>query len=62
MSTFLIIIQRNHLNKFLPILMCIKTIKKEIKKMPDIISNVDKRKEHVLKKIDQHMLLYIVMG
>lgn len=42
--------------------MCIKTIKKEIKKMPDIISNVDKRKEHVLKKIDQHMLLYIVMG
>lgn len=35
----MIIIQRNHLYKFLPNLVCIKTLyKKENRKMPNIIS------------------------
>ena len=39
MSNFMVIIQRNHLYKFLPNLVCIKTLyKKEIRKMPNIIS------------------------
>lgn len=39
MSYFIIIIQRNHLYKFLPNLVCIKTLyKKENRKMPNIIS------------------------
>lgn len=39
MSNFMIIIQRNHLYKFLPNLVCIKTLyKKAVRKMPNIIS------------------------
>ncbi|KYD02509.1 hypothetical protein B4144_3005 [Bacillus atrophaeus] len=40
----MIIIQRNHLTNFQHFNVCIKTIKKEIRKLPDIISAVNKKK------------------
>ena len=69
MGNFLIIIQRNHLINFYPFLCVSKTLfKKEIRKIPDIISDAnqhwlnEQKEEHVLKKNYRNMLLYIVIG